>query len=89
MTILSGELPMATLTIENLPDALYERLKHSASRHQRSVNSEVIACLEKVLAGNLVDPATFLASIRTLRQTLTTVFVTEEDLRVAKNEGRL
>jgi antitoxin FitA len=80
---------MATLMIKNLPDALYERLKHSAARHRRSVNSEVIVCLEKVLASSLVDPATCLASIRTLRQTLATVFVTEEDLRAAKDEGRL
>ena len=80
---------MATLMIKNIPDALYEQLKHSAARHQRSVNSEVIVCLEKVLASSLVDPATCLASIRPLRQTLATVFVTEEDLQVAKNEGRL
>jgi plasmid stability protein len=80
---------MATLMIKNIPDELYERLKHSAARHRRSVNSEVIVCLEKVLASSLVDPATFLASIRTLRQTISMVFVTKEDLRAAKDEGRL
>jgi plasmid stability protein len=80
---------MATLTIKNIPDALYEQLKQSAVRHRRSVNSEVIVCLEKVLGSSFVDPATLLASIRALRRTLSTVFVTEEDLRVAKDEGRL
>ena len=80
---------MATLTSKNMPDALYEQLKQSAARHRRSVNSEVIVCLEKVLGSSFVDPATSLASIRALRQTVSTVFVTEEDLQAAKDEGRL
>jgi antitoxin FitA len=80
---------MATLTIKNIPDELYEQLKQSAARHRRSVNSEVIVCLEKVLGSSFVDPATLLASIRALRKTVSTVFVTEEDLQAAKDEGRL
>jgi antitoxin FitA len=80
---------MAILTIKNIPDELYEQLKQSAARHRRSVNSEVIVCLEKVLGSSFVDPATLLASIRALRQTVSTVFITEEDLQAAKDEGRL
>ena len=80
---------MATLTIKNIPDELYEQLKQSAARHRRSVNSEVIVCLEKVLGSSFVDPATLLASIRALRKTVSTVFVNEEDLQAAKDEGRL
>ena len=80
---------MATLTIKNIPDELYEQLKQSAARHRRSVNSEVIVCLEKVLRSRAVDSATFLASIRALRKNISTVFVTEDDLRTAKDEGRL
>lgn len=80
---------MATLTIKNIPDELYEQLKQSAARHRRSVNSEVIVCLEKVLGSSFVDHATLLASIRALRKTVSTVFVTEEDLQAAKDEGRL
>lgn len=37
----------ATLTLKNIPDAVYERLKRSAEAHRRSVNSEAIACLER------------------------------------------
>ena len=80
---------MATLTIKNIPDELYEQLKQSAARHRRSINSEVVVCLEKVLGSSFVDPATLLASIRALRQAISTVFVTEEDLQAAKDEGRL
>ena len=80
---------MAILTIKNIPDEVYEQLKQRAARHRRSVNSEVIVCLEEVLGSRSVDPATFLSSIRALRKNISTVFVTEEDLRAAKDEGRL
>ena len=80
---------MATLTIKNIPDAVYEQLKQRAARHRRSVNSEIIVCLEKVLGSRSVDPATFLTSLWALREHLPSVFVTEEDLRAAKEAGRL
>jgi plasmid stability protein len=34
--------PVATLTIKNLPDALYAQLKTRAAAHRRSINSEAI-----------------------------------------------
>jgi len=79
---------MATLTIKNIPDEVYAQLKQRAARRRRSVNSEVIVCLEQVLGSRSVEPATFLTNIRALRENLSTVFVTEEDLRAAKDEGR-
>jgi plasmid stability protein len=80
---------MATLTIKNIPDELYEQLKQSATRHRRSVNNEVIVCLENVLRSRSVDSATFRSSISALRKNISTVFVTDDDLRAAKDEGRL
>jgi antitoxin FitA len=38
-----------TLTLKNIPDDVYERLKLSAQTHRRSMNSEAIVCLEAVL----------------------------------------
>lgn len=38
-----------TLTLKNIPDEVYERLKLSAAVHRRSLNSEAIVCLESVL----------------------------------------
>ncbi len=38
-----------TLTLKNIPDAIYDRLKLAAQAHHRSVNSEVIVCLEAVV----------------------------------------
>ncbi len=79
---------MATLTIKNVPDELYQQIKKSAEQHRRSMNSEVIVCLEKVLRSEPIDPEAFLVSVRALRERLSGVFVTEQDLQQAKNEGR-
>ncbi len=79
---------MPTLTIRNIPEKLYQRLEESAARHRRSINGEAIFCLEKALVGNRLDPEVFLAQVRSLRARTPRVFVTEWDLRAAKNQGR-
>ena len=38
-----------SVTLKNIPDAVYERLKAAAELHRRSLNSEAIVCLESVL----------------------------------------
>ena len=52
---------MPTLTIKNVPDALYRRLKKRAAEHRCSLNSEIIACLERAIAAETVHVATTLA----------------------------
>jgi plasmid stability protein len=79
---------MATLTIKNIPDVLHGRLKERAKQHRRSINSEVIVCLEQALGRAPLDPTAFLARVRARRQSMSGVYITEEDLRAAKNEGR-
>lgn len=79
---------MARLTIKNVPEKLYKRLKESATVHRRSLNSEVISCLEKALAPHCVDPQEFLAGVRAMRKRMPRLYLTEEFLCAAKNEGR-
>jgi plasmid stability protein len=78
---------MATMTLKNVPDELYERLKRSAERHRRSVNKEAITRLEQAL-GSRTDAAELLAEIRTARSQMRNVYVTDDDLRTARDEGR-
>jgi plasmid stability protein len=59
-----------TLTLKNIPDAVYERLKASAEQHRRSMNNEAIVCLEAVLAPARVTSAERLARARQLRAAL-------------------
>jgi len=61
---------MASITIKNLPDPLYDRLKAAAKAHHRSLNGEVIAALEHSLAAHRTDPNSQLASIRAQRSQL-------------------
>lgn len=39
-----------TITITDIPDELFERLKQVAGLHQRDIDTEVIACLERVFS---------------------------------------
>jgi antitoxin FitA len=80
---------MATLTIKNVPEKLHQRLKQSAAQHRRSINSEAITCLESVLVGKRMDSHEFLARVDARRKRMPQVYLTEEFLHDAKNEGRL
>lgn len=79
---------MATLTIKNIPEDLYERLKQRAREQRRSVNSEVIFCLESSLRSRRVAPETFLARVDALQKQVFLSPLTAHMLRDAKAEGR-
>ena len=59
-------MPM-TITLKNIPDAIYARLRQSADLHHRSLNSEAIACLERVLLPVTIQPEERLLRIQRLR----------------------
>jgi len=77
-----------SLTLKNIPDAVYERLKAAAELHRRSLNNEAIVCLECVLLPNRAVPGDRLARIRELRASLPQGVFTASDIDVAKQEGR-
>ena len=80
---------MATLTIKNLPDSVYERLKAKAAEHRRSINSEAILAVERAVADSgSPDPEEMLAILRRARGRLDHVFVTDDLLRAGRREGR-
>ncbi len=80
---------MATLTIKNLPDELYARLKARAAEHRRSLNSEAILAVERALTeGPAEDPARLLAALRRSRARLKGVYLTDRELRAARESGR-
>jgi plasmid stability protein len=77
-----------TLTLKNIPDAVYKRLKASAETHRRSLNSEAIVCLESVLMPGRVSPAERLARAKTLRAALPKASFKARDIDALKREGR-
>jgi antitoxin FitA len=78
---------MATLTIKNVPDGLVGRLKRRAVAHRRSLNLEVIACLEQVTQSVPLDPEAILARARAVR-VQPRIPVTDRLLARLKAEGR-
>jgi len=82
-----GTVP-TTLTLKSIPDEIYERLKASAAKHRRSLNSEAIVCLESVLLPGRLDPSERLARARALRATLPTAIFQAHDIDAFKREGR-
>ena len=77
-----------TLTLKNIPDAVYERLKLSAEIHRRSLNSEAIVCLESVLLPTRTTAAERLARARELRAALPQNKFRASDIDASKREGR-
>ena len=77
-----------TLTLKNIPDEVYERLKAAAQRHRRSLNSEAIVCLESVLIPGHVAVSERLARARALRAALPKQTFRAKDIDAFKREGR-
>lgn len=77
-----------TLTLKNIPDEVYDRLKALAETHRRSLNSEAIVCLESVLLPGKVTPRERLERARALRSTLPPGMFRAQDIDAFKREGR-
>ena len=77
-----------TLTLKNIPDRLYQRLKHAAALHRRSLNSEAIVCLEAHLLPARLGTDERLARARCLRASLPDGVFTPIGINRAKQDGR-
>jgi len=80
---------MATVTVKNIPDNLYERLKAVAGINRRSINSEIIVCIEHAVASRRIDSEKVLESARYLRKLTANHPIGDEEFNRAKAEGRL
>ena len=79
---------MPALTLKNIPDHLYSRLKEVAQAHHRSMNSEILYCLEQAIGTHKIDTSEHIAIAKKLRVKTANHPLTEEILIAAKNEGR-
>ena len=80
---------MGTLTLKNVPDALIEKIKRQAERHQRSLNREAIHILEHGSGAAAALPVKArLERIRAMRSRYDLPPLTEAFLEEAKSEGR-
>ena len=79
---------MPTITIKSLPDPLYRQLKERATEHRRSLNSEILVCLELAVAAETVDSVAALTRADAVRRKLRVPRLTDARLRAAKAAGR-
>ncbi|MEC4678191.1 MAG: Arc family DNA-binding protein [Nitrospirota bacterium] len=79
---------MPTLTLKNIPDFLYIQLKEAAQAHRRSMNSEILYCVEQTLGTHKIDISEFLVIARDLREKTINHPLTDKLINNAKNEGR-
>ncbi len=79
---------MPTITLKNIPDKLYERLKQSAAEHRRSLNSEMIVRLEQAVLSARIEPDAYLARVDARRRQLALPPLTERRLKTIKTAGR-
>jgi plasmid stability protein len=77
-----------TLTLKNIPDEVYARLKASAQVNRRSLNSQAIVCLESVLLQTRLAPAERLARARAMRGALAPARFRARDIDALKKAGR-
>jgi plasmid stability protein len=80
---------MATITVKSIPDELYERLKASAKANRRSINSEIIVCIEQAVTSRQVDPERLIAVARELRESTAGYTIDDKNFNQAKQAGRL
>lgn len=77
-----------TLTLKNIPDQVYERLKRSAEVNRRSLNSEAIVVLEAALPPAKPALDERLARARAVRAALSPGKFRARDIDALKRQGR-
>lgn len=77
-----------TITLKNIPDPVYASLKQAAEAHHRSINSEAIACLERVLLPATTGHEERLARARQIRAVLPAGQFSAADIAGAIEQGR-
>ena len=79
---------MATVTVKNIPDELYDRLKSIAKINRRSINSEIIMCIENTVISRPRNLNEVLENARQLRQLTAGHMIDDKEFNQAKAEGR-
>ncbi len=77
-----------SITVKNIPEELYAKLKVRAEADRRSMNSEIIRILDDALGVHPVNPEDMIAIARGLRERTRGAGINDEFINWAKREGR-
>ena len=78
---------MQAITVKNIPDDIHKLLKDIAKRNHRSLNNEIINCLENYVKVSKIDSASLLRKAEITRSKIKHYF-SDSEIKDAKNEGR-
>ncbi len=80
---------MASVTIKNIPEEIYEKIKLQAKANHRSVNSEIISIFEHAVQKRTpIDVKVILERARKIRELTAHYIISDEELTQWKKEGR-
>lgn len=79
---------MHTFTVKNIHPDLYKKLKRSAQANRRSINNEIIVCIERAVSSQRVDLDDTLARARKLREITFNTPISDDEFTQAKVAGR-
>ena len=78
---------MPSITVKNIPDEVYEKIKERAESNRRSINSEIVFSLEKSVQADRVSEEEVLYQVRNFRTSISKG-ITENEINSAIKEGR-
>jgi plasmid stability protein len=82
-----NETKMPSITIKNIPDDVYDRIKQRATDNRRSINSEIIECLDQITHPRQVNAEIVRYEARQLRESIKGK-IKESDIKAAIRRGR-
>jgi antitoxin FitA len=80
---------LANITAKNIPDDLYAKLNKSAKINRRSLNQEIIFCIENSLQDKVIVRDQFLEKARRIRKKTSGHPISNEELNLIKGINRL
>ncbi len=78
---------MANLTVKDLPDDLYQKLKARARAHRRSIAGETTVILERALGERVISEDKLMSRAQRLREE-SSAYLTESERKEVVREGR-
>ena len=78
---------MPSVTIKNIPEGIYKKLKAKAKANHRSINGEIMSLLTHEVNEPNFNVEEFLKEAEEIRKKIN-ISVTDEELIAYKNEGR-
>jgi len=79
---------MVTVTIKNIPEEIYERIKTQAKVNHRSINGEILSILEQAISIPPIDVEATIKRARKVRELTAQYTITADEIEKLINEGR-